>query len=655
MSGYSYSLGGRERRRRVDLRRGWTGVYLAGGTVVDDGIIEGGAYGVAVDQGNVVNTGTIAGFAGTGFGVGVDGTYVDDAGLIVGGEYGVTLYHGVVFNSGVIDGNVGVIIDQGTVADAGLIASRYGGYGDAVVLQSAYTVLKLLPGAAIEGIVLGAGGTLLLGAGDGAVGRLSGLGSQFLEFGAIEIRASADWTLAGGNSFDGTLLVDGTLVDAGRLTIDPDGVLDNAGVVAVRGTLVDQSAGLEIGSVEIGRGGTLDLAGTLSAGQSVLGVVTFEASAGLLEIGPGETFAGSIGAFRLGDTIDLAGIGFVAGAETASYQDGRLVLTGAGETLASFAAFGIPAGAGFAATADGHGGTEIIARPFGLTSLVDGVASAQAQSFAAGFAALARDVAATQGVANPGVDVFTPAALGVPGGGTAFDTIPVPGYVDVANGAPTVAEQSVTLGLHTQALVLAGSTDASLLGHAANRYAATEMLVGNAGNDTIRGGGGAGTILSGSGANQIHTGPGSMLVSSGGSDLIDTGSGNDTVDAYGAATVFAGAGTTTFADLGTASGADKVRAGSGTTVMRSGLGNDTFIGGSGSSQMIDSGPGHVAFQFNQGAGGNDVVTGFDAAAGDYVRVTGDSFGARAILGLRRSRPAAPMSNWATAPGSNSSA
>ncbi|HLY58982.1 MAG TPA: hypothetical protein VKS60_25695, partial [Stellaceae bacterium] len=80
-------------------------------------------------------------------------------------------------------------------------------------------------------------------------------------------------------------------------------------------------------------------------------------------------------------------------------------------------------------------------------------------------------------------------------------------------------------------------------------------------------------------------------------------------------------GETIFYDLGGAGGADKVKGGAGTTEMFGGLGRDTFIGGSGTSTMVDTGAGNVAFQFDTGLGGTDVVAGFNAAAGDYVRIT----------------------------------
>ncbi|HLY59098.1 MAG TPA: hypothetical protein VKS60_26280 [Stellaceae bacterium] len=235
------------------------------------------------------------------------------------------------------------------------------------------------------------------------------------------------------------------------------------------------------------------------------------------------------------------------------------------------------------------------------------------------------------GEGPPAINIYTQAPLELPGRNP--HDPPLFGDANFGNGLPKHPDGTIHLSALSMGIVLAGTTNAEIVGHAANEFAPRELLIGNAGDDTIRGGGGSGSIFSGSGSNEIHTGGGNMLVGSGGTDTIWTGAGYDIVQAYGSATVHAGAGKTVFSDLGTASSHDRVHGGSGRTVMESGLGQDTFIGGSGTSKMIDTGNGHVAFQFNRGAGGNDIVKGFDAAMGDYIRaVPSISFGAKQILG-----------------------
>ncbi|HLY55723.1 MAG TPA: hypothetical protein VKS60_09210, partial [Stellaceae bacterium] len=120
--------------------------------------------------------------------------------------------------------------------------------------------------------------------------------------------------------------------------------------------------------------------------------------------------------------------------------------------------------------------------------------------------------------------------------------------------------------------------------------------------------------------------------SAGGTDTVYAGAGVDHIMTLGNATVYAGSGFTEFTDEGTAQRGTKVVGGSGVTEMTSGLGNDTFIGGSGTSFMTDSGAGgHVAFQFDKGIAGIDIVTGFNAAT-DSIRVTTRSEGWAAFQG-----------------------
>src|SRR6185503_13151909 len=73
-------------------------------------------------------------------------------------------------------------------------------------------------GSRLIGMAEGAGGTLNL-AGDGGVGTLTGLGSQFTGFAQYAVLAGANWTLTGTNTIAlGAALTDsGTLVTQGML------------------------------------------------------------------------------------------------------------------------------------------------------------------------------------------------------------------------------------------------------------------------------------------------------------------------------------------------------------------------------------------------------------------------------------------------------
>ncbi|HLY57182.1 MAG TPA: hypothetical protein VKS60_16585 [Stellaceae bacterium] len=244
---------------------------------------------------------------------------------------------------------------------------------------------------------------------------------------------------------------------------------------------------------------------------------------------------------------------------------------------------------------------------------------------------LAKIIAVTP---STSVFVYTPGNLSNPGAGTRFGRVPTvhaaPGAINVEQGAPTQAGQQITLQGKAQGIVLTGSTSARLVGHVANQFGSVELLVGNEGSDTIGGGGGSGTIISGSGTNKIHAGSGDMVVYSHGSaDTIKGGAGIDNVDAFGSATVTAGSGLLVFTDSGTASSHFLVEgASSGAMVAYSGLGSDTFVGGSGTSTsyMQDSGQGGVTFEIGApGAGGFDLISGFDSNAGNLDTLSGAFF------------------------------
>jgi Ca2+-binding RTX toxin-like protein len=231
---------------------------------------------------------------------------------------------------------------------------------------------------------------------------------------------------------------------------------------------------------------------------------------------------------------------------------------------------------------------------------------------------------------DPTVDIFTP--TGFPAPAPSHPSVFAPNTLYVENFQP-VEDGVYGLQEKANAMVVTGDTDAHLIG----RFAATELLVGNSGNDTIRGHGGTGTIIAGNGSNHIHSGHGNMYISTGtGNDTIHTGMGSDTVVTHGIATVFAGSGNDVYYDQGQSShvfvgsgnatlfagdGTDAFRGGSGLTVMNSGTGSDTFTGGSGFTIMNDTGTGATTFDFNSSYHGDALVQGFNSAS-DSISLEG---------------------------------
>ncbi len=119
----------------------------------------------------------------------------------------------------------------------GIMAATFAGAGN----------LFLTPGDAISGAVVGnaqATVNLMPGAANGYV---SGIGSQFTNFGLIQMTHGGHWTFAGTNSLSGGLIVTsgGTLTATGATTI--------AGAISITGTGVfDARAGLSLagGSIQ---------------------------------------------------------------------------------------------------------------------------------------------------------------------------------------------------------------------------------------------------------------------------------------------------------------------------------------------------------------------------------------------------------------------
>jgi Ca2+-binding RTX toxin-like protein len=188
-------------------------------------------------------------------------------------------------------------------------------------------------------------------------------------------------------------------------------------------------------------------------------------------------------------------------------------------------------------------------------------------------------------------------------------------------------------------LVLFGSADATIVG--TTEAAQREILIGNAGNDTITTATGHGVIITGNGDNLVNTGTGKFEVILGsGSDTLNAVSGSDKITADGSATVYGHAASINFtathgndsvvagrgaATLYAGSGKDVFVGGSAKNYLYSGAGSDTFIAGSGKNFEYDTGKGgHTVFDFTSQHGGSTTyVYGFDPTR-DSLQLTGYS-------------------------------
>ncbi len=321
------------------------GAGFFGGATVSNGataVISGHALGVAVYDGtaSVTNAGRIDGVGSLGVALYYGGS-VTNTGTILGGQVAVYLNAGkyssadasagMVINSGVLSaGNdqvfsVGVqafgpskVVNQaggtiagakygvsiergaGTVVNAGTIAAPV-----SVYMEAGYRNLLVVdPGAVFIGTVDGgnaigstiATSTLELAAGQGT---LTGLGSQFVDFGSIVVDPGAAWTLAGVN----TLALGAGILDEGFLSV---------------GSLAGG------GAITLAAGATLQLtAGTMA--------VTFAPSADAGMVVPvGGMIAAPVAGFAAGDWIGVAE--HVASA-VASHGTVTITGTGGGRTV----------------------------------------------------------------------------------------------------------------------------------------------------------------------------------------------------------------------------------------------------------------------------------------------------------------------------------
>lgn len=388
---------------------GYGGITLASGLLVNTGSISAGSGqfgggagkggdGVTVRAGTLTNTGTIAGGAGgysnyySGNGNGGVGvmlgtrSVLNNTGRIVGGSLGNTNHGGVgmvatgatVMNSGTITGGVGyggggvgAYLNGGTLTNSGLISggSINGTVANAITFGPTPATLVITTSARFLGTVAAnntVNDTLRL---SGTGGTLSGLGTAFTGFSAISAAAGASWTLAGTQTFAGTLSgpgalkLTGTLTGSGAITLAAGtrlsatgsigAALANLGTITVgKGTLALGASVSGAGSIILGSLSTLALAGsgTLATALSGPGRLrvdgAWSAGAGMLapsavQIGPAGTLR-SFGTLTVATTNDgaliasggtLALATTIAGTGTLGADQGATLLLSAGGSL----------------------------------------------------------------------------------------------------------------------------------------------------------------------------------------------------------------------------------------------------------------------------------------------------------------------------------
>ena len=212
------------------LAGGHAGVELVrGGTVVNFGHIEGAGragYGLlGLGGGALLNAGRIEATATQAEGVRFAGGYgyVTNLGTILGDRAGVELASGGIVGVGqgavVAGAEAGVSLANGKAAlfNFGTVA----GTQAVTIAPGSPALVDLYPSGTFAGIVDGGNkpgspviSYLELGAGE-RPGTLAGLGTQFIDFSYIYVRAGGDWTLAG----DARLAAGVTLHDQSRLTL----------------------------------------------------------------------------------------------------------------------------------------------------------------------------------------------------------------------------------------------------------------------------------------------------------------------------------------------------------------------------------------------------------------------------------------------------
>lgn len=243
----------------------------------------GGTDSTVVNAGLMHGTGIDANAAGVFFNKG--GSVTNQSGGVISGRYGVLIrgFGGTVENAGTIIGTNGIAV------------SFYFGSENRLVLA---------PGAVFSGIVdggVGGDSTMELGSAAGG-GTVTGIGTDFVNFGSVLIDTGANWVLTGAN----TLAAPGMITNLGTLTLDNASLtggasLLNNGLVVLDPSVLGIGDLTGTGTVAIDAGSTLAVGGTVVA----TGTIDFLSMSGTLSLDTPTGFAGLIGGFGAGRFIDL--------------------------------------------------------------------------------------------------------------------------------------------------------------------------------------------------------------------------------------------------------------------------------------------------------------------------------------------------------------
>lgn len=182
-------------------------VYGGPGVITNSAMISAvglNGDGVYLAAGGTITNTASGSITGTydGIGVGFGSATVTNAGYIYGYDVGVGLYGGGCIANlagGEILGKSGVVVDGGTVVNAGTIAALSSG---AAVTFSSGQANRLVveSGAIFTGTVTGGGSGSVLELGSeplGTTGSLTGIGGQITGFQTITFDSGEDWSLSG--------------------------------------------------------------------------------------------------------------------------------------------------------------------------------------------------------------------------------------------------------------------------------------------------------------------------------------------------------------------------------------------------------------------------------------------------------------------------
>jgi len=323
---------------------GGDGVAIAGGSLTNAGLIIGGiaggpeghysgtgGVGVFMQSGKISNFGTIISLSQS---FGGDDSGAPGPGLSM--ISGLTENFGLIATTGASPNNpnypyIGVEVGGGTLSNFGTIAGGLDNGvfvgGDAVTFGANAATLIVHAHSVFKGDVVAnsVNDTLVLGAGGGT---LTGLGSNFTGFVAINEVSGGTWTLAG------------AAILTANANLNAAGALGLSGAVTGGGTLT------------LGTGANV----TAQSGLAVTDIIFAAGGGESLTLADSAGTTGTLTGFSSSDTIDLVNLI----ANGASFANGTLSLLDDGHAVGQLILAGSYATADFSVVSDGSGGTDLL-------------------------------------------------------------------------------------------------------------------------------------------------------------------------------------------------------------------------------------------------------------------------------------------------------